>query len=127
MRYMLNVLGVNQLAYWSANFFFDLLCFYMQAGLMIVLVYPLKLRAYKNRVDDFIAILGLFGPAHTLFSYLLSFCFMNPHVALKFISLIYMVAGFVLPLCFRIISIGATRCNGFLYPLAMAIAQMVPI
>ena len=41
IRYYLNVLGMGQIAYWSGNFVFDLICYYIQAGIMIGLVYPL--------------------------------------------------------------------------------------
>jgi hypothetical protein len=29
IRYFLNTLGLSQLAYWSANFVFDLTCYYL--------------------------------------------------------------------------------------------------
>ena len=59
-----------------------------------------------------ILLLAVFGPAHTLFSYLLSFFFLQPQSALKFISLIYMVAGFIMPFILKVISLGLDRCSG---------------
>lgn len=46
MRYYLNVLGLKQSAYWTANFCFDIACFAVQAALMVVLIYPLQLKAF---------------------------------------------------------------------------------
>jgi hypothetical protein len=115
IRYYLNVLGLGQAAYWFGNFVFDLICYYIQAFIMIVLVYPLKLRAYQAEIWSMIYLMALFGPAHTLFSYLISFGFYKPQSALKFISLAYMIAGFVLPFIFKMISLGVDRCRGSFY------------
>lgn len=59
--------------------------------------------------------MAIFGPAHILFSYFLSFAFKKPTSALKFISIIYMIAGFILPFIFKIISVGLTRCEAYTY------------
>lgn len=66
--------------------------------------------------------MGVFGPAHTLFSYLISFGFEKPQSALKFISLIYMVAGFIMPFIFKVISIGLDRCEGWIYTVTQLIS-----
>jgi len=52
IRYYLNVLGMGQLAYWSGNFVFDLICYYIQAAIMIGLVYPLKLMAFQKQIHQ---------------------------------------------------------------------------
>ena len=62
-----------------------------------------------------IKLLGAFGPAHILFSYLISFSFTDPQNALKFISIVYMISGFVLPFLLKVISIGIDRCDGYFY------------
>jgi hypothetical protein len=62
-----------------------------------------------------IKLMALFGPAHTLFSYFISFGFKKPQSALKFISLVYMVAGFIMPFIFKVISLGLDRCTGYVY------------
>lgn len=77
---------------------------------MVVLVYPLKLRAYQMQIANMIKLMALFGPAHTLFSYFISFAFINPYSALKFISVVYMVAGFIFPVILKMISLGIDRC-----------------
>jgi len=46
IRYYLNVLGIGQMAYWCGNLIFDMIIFSIQASLMIVMVYPLKLYAF---------------------------------------------------------------------------------
>lgn len=46
IRYLLNVLGLRQSAYWLGNLLFDLGLFSLQAVLMVSLVYPLNLRSY---------------------------------------------------------------------------------
>lgn len=46
MRYYLNVIGIGQAAYWCGNFVFDIICYYLQAAIMVSLVYPLRLPAY---------------------------------------------------------------------------------
>ena len=84
---------------------------------MVGLVYPLKLTAYQKELHQFIALLALFGAAHTLFSYLISFTFHKPQTALKFISIVYMVAGFVIPFIFKMLNVGLNRCEGSLYGL----------
>jgi len=78
IRYYLNVLGVGQAAYWVGNFLFDFFCFAIQATIMVALVFPLKLTAYSNEVYQFTLIMAVFGPAHIMFSYLLSFAFTKP-------------------------------------------------
>ena len=70
---------------------------------MVALVYPLKLTAYQAEIWSMIYLMAAFGPAHTLFSYLISFGFLKPQSALKFIALAYMIAGFVLPFVFKMI------------------------
>lgn len=82
---------------------------------MVALIYPLKLQAYQNKIGLFIQMMCLFGPAHTLFSYFISFGFTKPQTALKFISIIYMIAGFVMPFLFKILSLGLDRCEGYVY------------
>jgi hypothetical protein len=62
--------------------------------------------------------MAAFGPSHTLFSYLISFAFIKPSNALKFISIVYMMAGFVVPFIFKIISMGLDRCQGYFYPIS---------
>jgi hypothetical protein len=75
IRYYLNVLGLGQAAYWCGNFVFDMICFAIQATIMIWLVYPLKLYGFQSQIWSMIKLMSLFGPAHTLFSYLISFGF----------------------------------------------------
>jgi hypothetical protein len=82
---------------------------------MVALVYPLKLTAYQAEIWSMIYLMAAFGPAHTLFSYLISFGFLKPQSALKFIALAYMIAGFVLPFVFKMISLGVDRCQGTFY------------
>ena len=82
---------------------------------MVWLVYPLKLTAYQKEIKSMIALMALFGPAHTLFSYLISFGFSKPQSALKFISIAYMLSGFVIPFVLKIIGIGVDRCEGYFY------------
>ena len=127
IRFQLNVMGLSQAAYWCANFLFDIACFAIQASLMVVLVYPLNLRAFQNQFDQFVKLMAFFGPAHISFSYLLSFIFTSPQAALKFISLIYMVSGFVVPLLLKMISVGLDRCKGDIYPTMQLITHMVPL
>lgn len=74
-----------------------------------------------------VKVMSLFGPAHILFSYLISFGFTNPQSALKFISLVYMVAGFVIPFVFKIISLGLDRCNGSVYVFTSFVSQGIPL
>lgn len=71
--------------------------------------------------------MAFFGPAHIAFSYLLSFVFTSPQAALKFISLIYMISGFVVPLLLKMISVGLDRCKGDIYPTMQLITHMVPL
>jgi len=78
IRYYLNVLGLSQTAYWCGNFAFDMMCYCMQAFLMIILVYPLRLRAFQDQIGSMIKLMAFFGPAHTLFSYFISFGFSKP-------------------------------------------------
>lgn len=94
---------------------------------MIGMVYPLQLRAYQIHIWDMLKVMSLFGPAHILFSYLISFAFTNPQNALKFISLVYMVAGFILPFVFKIISLGLDRCQGSIYVVTSFISQGIPL
>ena len=127
MRYYLNVLGVGQGAYWLGNFLFDIALFAFQAAIMVVLVYPLNLSSYQESIYDFAALMALFGPAHTLFSYMISFAFTNPQTALKFISLVYMIAGFILPFVLKLISFGIDRCEGPVYVTTQMFAQAIPL
>lgn len=90
--------------------------------MILSIIHPLNLKAYIEGFSEITTLLLLFGPAHTIFSYLLSFGFMDPNVALKFITVVYLIAGFILPLCLRVIAIGVDRCQGFIYPIAMLFA-----
>lgn len=94
---------------------------------MVGLVYPLKLSAYQNEVGSMIALMALFGPAHTLFSYFISFGFSKPQSALKFISIAYMLSGFVIPFVLKIISLGVDRCEGKFYVVSQLISQGIPL
>jgi ABC-type multidrug transport system fused ATPase/permease subunit len=94
---------------------------------MVSLVYPLQLRAYQLQIWNMIKLMSMFGPAHTLFSYLISFGFTNPQSALKFISLVYMVAGFILPFIFKVISLGIDRCEGNIYAVTSFLSQGIPL
>jgi hypothetical protein len=85
---------------------------------MIALIYPLKLTGFQKNIDQLIKLMTVFGFAHTLFSYLISFAFKKPSNALKFISIVYMLAGFVVPFIFKMISMGLDRCQGYFYPLS---------
>lgn len=78
MRYYLNVIGIGQAAYWCGNFTFDIICYYIQAIIMVGLVYPLKLPAYQKEIKSMVGLMAMFGPAHTLFSYFISFAFSKP-------------------------------------------------
>jgi len=127
MRYYLNVVGIGQAAYWSGNFAFDILCYAIQAAIMVGLVYPLTLPAYQREIRSMVALMCLFGPAHTLFSYFISFGFSKPQSALKFISIAYMLSGFVLPFIFKIISLGVDRCEGWFYTSSQLISQGIPL
>mmetsp|Transcript_3730 Transcript_3730/g.5633 ORF Transcript_3730/g.5633 Transcript_3730/m.5633 type:complete len:368 (-) Transcript_3730:1301-2404(-) len=122
IRYHLNVLGMGQVAYWAGNFTFDLLCFLFQAVLMVGLIYPLHLHTFQKEVKAMILLMAAFGPAHTLFSYLLSFGFKKPQNALKFISIIYFIAGFVIPFILKLLSIGLERCDGYTYTLTQIVS-----
>jgi len=46
LRQYLNIIGLNQKAYWLGNFLFDLILFAIQAVIMVYLIYPLKLVGY---------------------------------------------------------------------------------
>ena len=127
IRYYLNVLGLGQVAYWSGNFLFDMICYSIQASIMISLVYPLKLTAYQKDIFSFIKLFLAFGPAHTLFSYLISFSFTEPQNALKFISIAYMIAGFVVPFLLKVISIGVDRCQGYFYTTTQLLSSVIPL
>ena len=71
--------------------------------------------------------MAMFGPAHTLFSYMISFAFTDPQTALKFISLVYMIAGFILPFVLKLISFGIDRCEGPVYVGTQLFAQAIPL
>jgi hypothetical protein len=56
-----------------------------------------------------------FGPAHILYSYLISFAFIQPQNALKFISIAYMLSGFIIPFVLKAISLKVDGCKGFFF------------
>lgn len=127
MRQHLNVLGLSQMAYWAGNFCFDLVCFFIQASLMVGLVFPLNLKAFQKEVYSMACLMIAFGPAHILFSYFISFAFNRPQTALKFISVAYMVAGFVFPFIMKVLSVGVDRCEGYFYTVSQALTQLIPL
>ncbi len=92
-----------------------------------MMIYPLNLKSYQKEIGAFVTLMCFFGPAHTLFSYLISFIFIDPNNALKFISIVYMISGFILPFVFKIISLGLDRCDGWVYSLSSIISQSVPL
>jgi len=94
---------------------------------MILLVFPLKLQTFQKEVTAFASLMCLFGPAHILFSYLLSFAYTKPQNALKFISVIYMISGFVIPFILKLLSVGIDRCDGYTYTLTQMLSQAVPL
>mmetsp|Transcript_10517 Transcript_10517/g.17627 ORF Transcript_10517/g.17627 Transcript_10517/m.17627 type:complete len:443 (+) Transcript_10517:941-2269(+) len=127
MRRHLAVLGLGQAAYWAGNFLFDALAFALQASLMVLLVFPLGLRGFQHEAGAMARLLALFGPAHILFSYLASFSFNRPQTALKFVSMVYLVAGFVIPFVLKVLSVGTDRCQGYFYAFSQVVTQMVPL
>ena len=69
----------------------------------------------------------MFGPAHTLFSYLISFAFIQPQNALKFISLAYMLSGFIIPFILKMIAIQVDHCEGTFYLVTQFLSQAIPL
>eukprot|EP00347_Sterkiella_histriomuscorum_P015355 403357331 len=125
LRYYLNVIGVNQYAYWIANLIFDLLIISFWSVIMIVLVYPLKLKAFIDNIQLFSALLFSFGFAHINFSYFVSFFFKDPQSAMKFFSFIYMTGGFFFPFIIKNILYLSAGCN--VYHITELFCQFIPL
>jgi ATP-binding cassette subfamily A (ABC1) protein 3 len=71
--------GVSVVAYWSANFTFDLLCYYVPAVIALILSKAFSIDSFvgsnQQRQAGLVLSFLLFGPALVTFTYLLTFCF----------------------------------------------------
>ena len=122
IRYYLQVLGLNGYIYWLGNLIFDFCVFLIQAFLIIIMVFPLRLEAFSY----FYTMLILsFGLSHVTFSYFLSFFFSSPDSAIKAFSLLYLLGGLFVPLLLKTILFGSGGCSA--YHLGDTLAQIIPL
>jgi hypothetical protein len=125
MRYYLHVLGLNGYIYWLGNLIFDFGIFLIQAFLLIVLVFPLRLEAYSYYFTLYTLLILSFGLSHVTFSYLLSFFFASPDSAIKAFSLLYLLGGLFVPLLLKTLLFASGGCPA--YHLGDTLAQLIPL
>ena len=84
------------------NFLFDVMLFYVQGSVTIVAMYLFNLPSFTSNFKSVVSLLLVFGPAHALFSYLLSFGYKNSRSAINLITILYFMSGFIFPFCIKI-------------------------
>ncbi|CDW82000.1 abc transporter family protein [Stylonychia lemnae] len=125
LRYYLKVIGVNQYVYWFANLLFDMFIISFWVGIMIAVIYPLKLNAFIIEIEKTLILLISFGFAHIGLSYFVSFWFTSADSAIKVFSFIYMTGGFFFPFLIKNMIFLSFGCEAF--HLAEVICAFVPL
>ena len=87
-KHLMRISGVSIIAYWTVNFFFELIKYYFTAGLCIFLLW----------LFDFVpsylyALYLLYGPPMITITYFLSFFFQSEAIAQNFLILFNLVLG----------------------------------
>lgn len=121
----MSVLAHSQFIYWLGTLLFDYTLYLLQASLMLILVHPLNLDAFTFYYSDYVTLLLSFGLAHLAFSYLLSFLFTAPQSALKAYSMLYLIAGFLVPLLLKSLTLMTLGCR--MYHIAEVLVQFIPL
>ena len=99
-KYITNVSGTRQLPYWTANYAFDLLLFYVPLLAFFVVAYAIGSEGefITQSTGYFMLILLLFGLSFIGYSYLFSFVFQKSNTAFRFFPFINLVFFYFLPL-----------------------------
>jgi hypothetical protein len=106
---------------------FDVMIFYLQGALTILTIYSFKLPSFTNNITQVTKLLLVFGPAHTLFSYLLSFGYNSSRSAINLITILYFLSGFLFPFCIKITAYLFDKCNSPIYQFIRSMIQLIPL
>jgi len=71
-KHLMKISGLSMLAYWISNFLFELIKYYITAGICIILI-----KIFDYYVKYFYIFYLLYGPPMIIFTYILSFLFNN--------------------------------------------------
>lgn len=98
-KYLSNVSGIRQLPYWSANYCFDLIIFYLPlaAFFLVLLAIGEKGEFITKFAGYLIAMLVLFGFSFIGYSYLFSFVFQKSSTAFRLFPFINLMFFYFLP------------------------------
>ena len=87
-KHLMRISGVSIIAYWTVNFFFELIKYYFTAGICIFLLWLFDF------VPSYLYVLYLlYGPPMITITYFLSFFFQSEAIAQNFIILFNLVLG----------------------------------
>jgi ATP-binding cassette subfamily A (ABC1) protein 3 len=104
--------GVSLLAYWLANFVWDVLSWLPPLGITLALMYAFQISSYTTgqAAGAFVLLFVAFAPAATAFTYVWTFCFSSHSAAQTVILFLNFLTGLVLSIVSFVLSlIDSTR------------------
>ena len=104
--------GVSLLAYWLANFAWDVLSWLPPLGITLALMYAFQISSYTTgqAAGAFVLLFVAFAPAATAFTYVWTFCFSSHSAAQTVILFLNFLTGLVLSIVSFVLSlIDSTR------------------
>ncbi len=104
--------GVSLLAYWAANFAWDLVSWLAPLGITLGLLYAFSIKSYTTgqAAGAFVLLFVAFAPAATAFTYVGTFCFSSHSAAQTVILFLNFLTGLVLSIVSFVLSlIDSTR------------------
>ncbi|KAJ8299359.1 hypothetical protein KUTeg_023419 [Tegillarca granosa] len=97
VRSQLRATGIKFSVYYGANFFVDVIKFYIPAILCLIIIPALQIEGLDNggAIVSLILIFLTYIPANTLYSYVWSFAFKDPELCQSMLTMIIFFLGFI--------------------------------
>lgn len=107
-KYLSNVSGMRRLPYWSANYIFDLLLFFIPLTIFFIIVLAIGEQGeFVTRFAGYlVAVLLLFGFSFIGYSYLFSFIFQKSTTAFRFFPFLNLIFFYFIPMIPTVVSPG---------------------
>mmetsp|Transcript_17960 Transcript_17960/g.12964 ORF Transcript_17960/g.12964 Transcript_17960/m.12964 type:complete len:168 (-) Transcript_17960:1261-1764(-) len=80
------------------NYALDFLLYMIPTAGFIVLLFILQMDAFLNYIGDIILLLACFGLAMITMTYIFSYAFENNNTAFRYMGLLYLFIGFLVPI-----------------------------
>lgn len=97
LRYLMNFIGMNSLAYYTGNLIADMILFLLPTIGFIIMLFPMQITVFTSWWHIMFGIMVCFGFSLINLTYLVNFIFSKSTVAFRQVGGFYLLLGFLAP------------------------------